>query len=472
MNTTTALRPSLVAVHPDIQQVLDAIRACGGRPLLVGGCVRDAILDPMTAPADIDIEVHGHIDIDVLVSALGKLGTVNAVGRAFGVLKVRIGGQDLDIAFPRRDSKVATGHRGFSVEVDAGIGMSEAAGRRDFTINALMWDPQTGEVIDPWGGLQDLAAGVLRHTTAAFTDDPLRVLRGVQFAARFGFSFAPETAALARSLVTSYHEFPTERVWGEWAKVARKGVRISAALEALRVSAWLAHYPPLAALYGVEQDPAWHPEGDVATHTGLAADQAARLADEAGLQGDDRLVVVLATLCHDLGKVEHSQVGHYADGRVRITSYGHAEGGVAPTQAFLTSIGCPLDLVARIIPLVAEHMASANPASPAAVRRLARRLAPATMREWALVTAADRKGRGNADAANPAEAWLEMALAQGVDNHPARPLLRGDHLIAAGLQPGPAFGPILAAAATAQEDGAFSDTQGAIAWLDQHAVAS
>jgi tRNA nucleotidyltransferase (CCA-adding enzyme) len=445
---------------PDVAPVLAVIRAAGGRPMLVGGCVRDAIIDLGTVSKDIDIEVYGITDPDRLARALEHAGKVTEAGKAFGVFKVRAGGTEIDVSLPRRESKTGAGHRGFTVIPDSTLGFAEASARRDFTVNALMADPVTGEITDCHGGLADLAAGVLRHTSFAFAEDPLRVLRAVQFAARFGFTLAAETASMCRHLASTYQELPVERVWGEIEKIGTRGTHITTALQVLADTGWEHHFPQIAALHGVEQDPVWHPEGDVHIHSGLAADQAARLSDEAGLVGSDRFVVVAAALAHDFGKVTHTQrtAG-------RITSRGHAAAGAAPAAAFLRGIGCPEGLIARIVPLVREHMCCTGTPSKPAVRRLARRLTPATITELAIVCGADHAGRGDPYAANPADAWLTAAAGLHVTERPAKGILTGDHLIAAGMQPGPAFRPLLAAALIMQDAGEFTDEDGAIRWL-------
>ena len=449
----------LVRLSGAASALLQTIRGAGGRPYLVGGCVRDALLAPGGAATDVDIEVFG-LDLERVAAAVGQVGPVDEVGRSFAVLKVRRDGEDFDISVPRSEA----GTTGDGGSVDLGASLRAAAVRRDFTMNALMLDPATQEVLDLVGGVADLRAGVLRHSGPAFAEDPLRVLRGVRFAARFGFRLAPETVELARSLAPSYADLPTERIWGEWRKLGEQGRFLSAAVDTLAESGWLVSVPQLARLAGVPQDPRWHPEGDVLTHSGLAADAAAGLADEAGLTGNDRTVVVLAALLHDIGKAEHTQVR--ADGR--ITSYGHAEGGVAPAEELLASIGAPSAVTGRILPIVREHMVATSTGGPptrAAVRRLARRLAPAAMTEWSLVCGADHAGRGAGSGPNPTTSWLELAQAAGVDRHPTRLLLRGEDLMALGHPPGPQYRPVMAAALAAQDDGAFTDHAGAVAWL-------
>jgi tRNA nucleotidyltransferase (CCA-adding enzyme) len=465
----------VIPLPPEVLRVLDVIRACGGHPMLVGGCVRDAVMRPGSRPKDIDLEVYGPVDVERLEYALAEARcVVREAGKAFSVLLVRAGDTDLDVSLPRRDSKTGDGHRGFTVTPDSTLGYAEASARRDFTIGSLMADPATGLLIDCHGGLADLHAGVLRHTSKAFPEDPLRVLRAFSFAARFGFRVAPETTALCRTLTGQASSLPIRRVWGQFEQIGTQGTHISAALRVLAETGWDRHFPQLAALHGVEQDQIWHPEGDVWAHSGLAADQAARLADEAGLTGEDRLVVVMAALAHDFGKVARTDhAGPWwrlarivlRGRRWRITNHGHAEAGVEPAQAFFQSIGCPERITRRILPLIAEHMNCLGPPTTSAVNRLARRLAPATMAEYAIVVGADHAGRGDPAAANPAAAWLKVAEALSVEVRPARGLLTGDHLIEAGLIPGPAFKPLLAAAIAAQDAGDFDDDAGARRWL-------
>lgn len=258
--------PGLIEVDAGLRQVLGAVGAAGGRPMLVGGCVRDRLLGAVSK--DVDVEVYGR-SLDELEAALLASGCrVDAVGAQFGVLKVVAGGGEFDVSVPRRDSKTGVGHRGFAVEVDHTISEVEATARRDFTINSLMWDPMSGDIVDCHQGLVDLERRVLRHTSAAFAEDPLRVLRGVQFAGRFDMTFDADTVALCRSMSGEFGSLPTERVWGEWSKIASKAVSPSRSLAALTETGWVEHHPELVGIQGVPQDPRWHPEGDVEVHRG------------------------------------------------------------------------------------------------------------------------------------------------------------------------------------------------------------
>ena len=220
-----------LALPADLRAMLDAVRRVG-RPRLVGGGVRDWLLG--LAPKDFDLEVGG-VDFETLRRTLEPFGATDVIGRSFGVIKVRsrATGEEYDFSLPRRESKTGSGHRGFAVAPDPALNDAEAAARRDFTVNAIACDPFSGELIDPHGGRRDLEARVLRHTSAAFSEDPLRVLRAMQLAARFDFSLAPETAALSRSIAETFSELPLERVWGEWEKWATKAARPSRGLAVL-----------------------------------------------------------------------------------------------------------------------------------------------------------------------------------------------------------------------------------------------
>ena len=261
----------------ELAPVLAALRTVG-RPRIVGGAVRDWLLG--LEPKDFDLEVAQASFAD-LHRVLSPLGATDVVGRSFGVIKLRLSsGTEYDIALPRRESKTGAGHRGFAVEPDPTLSDAEAAARRDFTINALAWDPIAHALIDPHGGEADLHARRLRHTSPAFVEDPLRVLRAMQLAGRFDLTLDPATAALCRSIAPTFAELPVERIWHEWAKWAEKSAapfgRPSAGLRALADTGWLAHFPELAALAGCPQDPEWHPEGDVFAHTGHCCDALAR----------------------------------------------------------------------------------------------------------------------------------------------------------------------------------------------------
>lgn len=442
-----------------IQPILAAIEAAGGTPLIVGGAVRDYLLG--LEPKDIDVEVY-HLDVERLADVLARFGRVDAVGRSFGILKLRLpDGQEYDFALPRRESKVGAGHRGFIAAPDPRMTPQEAAARRDFTINALALTP-AGTVLDFFGGQADLRAGILRHTTTAFAEDPLRVLRAMQLAARFDLRLAPETAALCRSLLPEAATLSIERIWGEWQKWALKGRMPSSGLRILIETGWIALYPELAALIDCPQDPAYHPEGTVWQHTLHVCDAAARIAERDGLEGEQRAVLLFAALCHDLGKP--AATIRDPDGRVR--SPDHAQAGVEPARSFLQRIGSPKGITSPALRLVREHMVHMSAAVTArAVRRLAVRLAPTTIEQWGRLVEADYSGRPPRPPHAPGAPFVELARQLGVAGGPPAPLLQGRHLIAAGMTPGPHLGALLRRAYQAQLDGQFATVEDGLAWV-------
>ena len=452
---------------PDLRTLLEAVRRVG-RPRLVGGGVRDWLLG--LAPKDFDLEVAG-VDFETLHRALAPFGATDVVGRSFGVIKVRsAAGGEYDFSLPRRESKTGAGHRGFAIAPDAALSDAEAAARRDFTVNAIAYDPFSATIIDPHGGQADLRARVLRHTSAAFTEDPLRVLRAFQLAARFDFSLAPETAALCRSIVDTFAELPVERVWSEWDKWAVKSIKPARGLAVLEETGWLRHFPEIAALRGTPQEPEWHPEGDVFTHTQLCLDALVGL--EAWQAGDAarRRLLTLAVLAHDFGKPGTTA---YAErrGQLRWISPGHEAAGGPISEAFLRRIGAPLELTAPVGALAVNHLAhhhGQTEFTDSSVRRLARRLAPATIDELAVVMLADHAGRPplvSAETLARIEQLRTKAHALALESAAPRPLVLGRHLMALGRTPGPDFKPLLDAAFEAQLDGAFADEAGGVAWL-------
>ncbi len=437
------------------------------RAYLVGGCVRDALLG--VPVKDIDVEVYG-VSYEELCRILGKHGRVDLVGKSFGVIKLRLSdGETYDFSIPRRDSKIGQGHKGFEIQFDPDITLEEATARRDFTINSLMWDPRKGELIDPHGGEADLQARILRHTSDAFAEDPLRVLRGMQFAGRFDLKASPETLELCRGIVDSYLELAVERVREEWFKWASRSTKPSAGLRFLVDSGWVKHFPEIEALIGVPQDPEWHPEGDVFVHTCHCCDAMASLPAWQNQDEESRIVHMLAILAHDFGKPETT---HEAErkGRMRIVSPGHEPLGGPLSENFLKRLDAPNAIRKRVPPLVMNHLVHTQPLSDKGVRRLARRLHPESIEGLCLVVTADHMGRPPKPAAAPesVECLMEMAKELSVYEEAPQPILKGRHLLAKGMSPGRGMGRILDAALEAQLEGEFTDMEGAEEWLDRY----
>lgn len=455
----------------DLRAMLDAVRRVA-RPRLVGGGVRDRLLGQ--APKDFDVEVAGS-DFETLQRALEPFGATDIVGRSFGVIKVRsrASGSEYDFSLPRRESKTGAGHRGFAVQPDPTLSDAEAAARRDFTINAIALDPFSGELIDPHGGQRDLEKRLLRHTSMAFVEDPLRVLRAFQLAARFDLTLAPETAELCRAIAPTYTELPVERVWGEWEKWASKSLRPSRGLAVLEETDWLKHFPEIAALRRTPQEPDWHPEGDVFTHTQHCLD--ALVASDTWQQSDAprRRLLMFAVLAHDFGKPSTTS---YAEkrGAMRWVSPGHEAAGGPIAKDFLRRIGAPLEYDVPVVALVVHHLAHHHGAADftdTSVRRLARKLAPATIDDLAAVMHADANGRpplSTPEIHARVDQLVAKAHALALTDAAPKPIVLGRHLLALGRKPAPDFKAILDAAFEAQLDGAFADEESGVAWLKKY----
>ena len=442
----------------EVRQVAELVRAAGGRALLVGGCVRDRLLG--LSPKDFDVECFG-ISAPDLQAALGRRFDLDFVGASFGVLKLKR--LDIDVALPRRETKLGLGHRAFEMEHDPTLTLEEASARRDFTVNAIYLDPLTDEVLDPWNGRADLDRRILRHVSPHFSEDPLRVLRGMQFVARFGLEPAPETIAVCRGMTPE--GLAAERLMEEWAKLLVKGVKISKGLGFLRAVGWTKYYPELERLIGCEQDPQWHPEGDVWNHTLCCLDAFARERDERRETEDENLVVGLAVLCHDFGKPACTR---YDPVKRRIRSLGHDEAGVEPTLAFLRRLTNEERLLKEVPPLVRLHMRPfamwKDRSSDSAIRRLAAKVV--RIDRLIRVAAADDAGRPPFPSEPEPLKWLAaQAERLRVADSAPKPLVQGRDLIAFGMKPGPEFGKILKAAYEAQLDGKFTDHEGGIKYV-------
>jgi tRNA nucleotidyltransferase (CCA-adding enzyme) len=439
--------------------IATAVRDAGGRALIVGGWVRDRLL---TAPhgdtSNIDLEVYG-VPPERLRALLEAFGRVEAVGESFQVYKIGA----IDVSLPRRDSKAGRGHRGFVVIGDPDMPIEEAARRRDFTVNAISWDPLTGEYLDPFHGRADLAQRLLRVVDpATFPDDSLRVLRAVQLAARFDFTLDAETRAICRDIPLD--DLPAERVWGEIEKLLfapRPSIGFALAM-ALGVIAKL--FPELQALAGCAQEAEWHPEGDVWVHTLQVIDQARLRVDD--LPRPQQIAVMLGAVCHDLGKPATTAL---IDGRIR--SMDHEEQGVAPAMALLDRLNVhsvdAYDVRTQVSGLTAQHLKPGSwykvrdEVGDGAFRRLAQKV---DLELLARLAKSDCLGREPGRFDCTAMDWfLERARALGVEHRPPAPMLLGRHVLALGVKPGPHVGEILKTVYEEQLDGAITTLDEAIA---------
>lgn len=393
---------------------------------------------------DYDIEVHG-LSLNALTDVLKPFGKVDLVGSSFGVVKVH--GIDADFSVPRSDNTCGAGHRDFHVVVNPKMSIEDACRRRDLTINSLAYDPLTGDLYDPFHGFADIRDKILRATDpATFLDDPLRVMRVAQFAARFGFTVDSVLTKICAQ--ADLRSLPGERLYTEWQKLLL-GQEPDQGLRFLRATKLLRFFPELAALVECPQDAEWHKEGDVLEHTAMALSAARTFTDN--------LTVLWAVLLHDVGKP--ATTTRDDDGRIR--SKGHDEVGAVMARTFLQRLRAPKDLEERVAALVTHHLAPAHfvpenaqslkrsCAGPAAYRRLARTLSSAgtSIEALYLTSKADHLGRLTPDAIAgrfpSGDEFLRRAKQIHVAEQAAPDVVMGRHLLARGYQPGPEVGALL-----------------------------
>lgn len=439
-----------MVLHPDshafpllneVRRIGKAIQEAGGRPVLVGGWVRDSLLGHPHSK-DFDMEVFG-LQPRALNKVLRRFGPVHQVGRHFGVLKLTTREAEYDVSVPRRESKVGKGHKGFWVSTDPGMTFEEAASRRDFTMNAMGYAPMEELFIDPHHGFADLQAQLLRHVGPAFGEDPLRVLRALQFAGRFGLDIAPETQRICRE--QDLHELPRERQWVEFKKLLLLSARPSHGLGFAEALGVLPYFPELAALHahGGTAGPDWQ-----RTMQALDAAAAARCGDEAL-----DLPQLLAALCHRLGVPSLSEA--------EPTPQALAQAAMVPAQALLERFTNEHGLIETVLTLLREAplVLQAETLRDGDVRRMALRVKfPDALR-------AAQALYGAAAPLPAAEMLRRRAAALGVFEQAPEPLLKGRHLLQAGMRPGPAMGDLLKAAFEAQLDGAIATEAQALAWM-------
>ena len=429
--------------------------------MLVGGCVRDELMG--IEPKDWDLEIYG-IEPQKLRGILDSFGRVDAVGEAFTVYKL---GNDLDVALPRRERKVGRGHKGFVIEGDPQMSFEEAAKRRDFTINAILKDVLTGEIVDVYGGSKDLARKLIRHVSSeTFAEDSLRVLRAAQFAARFEFDIADETIEFCRKIDLT--DLPRERIWGEMEKLLLKAQKPSIGLKWLYDLGVVEQlFSELKSLVGIPQQMEWHPEGDVDVHTLMVVDEARKLVDD--LPHPKKVAVMLGALCHDFGKPATTK---FFDGKWR--SHSHDEAGVEPTLSFLDKLGIytldGYDVREQVVQLVRYHLKPGefykSRPGDGAFRRLARKVEPDLLYR---VAKADSLGRNPEWL--PKEKWfkseaqewfIEKVRELAVEREAPKPILMGRHLIELGMNPSPEFKKILDAVYEMQLDGKIAKLEEAV----------
>lgn len=454
-----------------LNKTIDHIKRENGRAFIVGGAVRDLLLNPDITPKDIDVEVF-NIPAETLQNILQEhFGDVKLVGESFGVFKVKDeAGTEFDFSLPRRESKNGSGHKGFLIESDPNMTPEEAASRRDFTINSMMMEFtlfHSPLIHDFFGGRDDLKNQILRHTSNRFSEDPLRVLRAMQFAGRFNMILDDDTARLCKELKSEFPTLAKERIWEEWKKWATKSERPSMGLLALIKSGWIDLFPFLPQLIDLPQNPNHHPEGDVMQHTIHAVDAAAFISMRDGLSKDETLIQVFAALCHDFGKIETTFM--QLDGS--ITSYSHDKVGKDMAFQFMKFIGATDAIANTVATLVSEHMVHVNskPMSHRVVRRLANRMHPhATIAQLDILIQVDHAARPPKPADHPCPELMKIAEEISVTDDRPVPFITGKNLLELGFTPGKIIGQILAEVFDLQLNGDINSTEEALVWVKEN----
>jgi tRNA nucleotidyltransferase (CCA-adding enzyme) len=503
-----------IEVPEEVMNICQEINGLGGRALLVGGSVRDAVIttehpELSLKPKDFDLEVYGLSadQLELVLTATFGRERIDSVGKAFGILKVKIADWDepLDFSIPRRDSKTGSGHTGFAITGDPTMTIDEAALRRDLTVNSIAYDPLSKTVYDAFHGIEHIKSKKIEVTDVeAFQEDPLRVLRIMQFAARFEFGISENTKELCRQMVErgDMDELPRERIAEEIKKLFTKGIRPSIGLEFTNEIGFVERYwPELNSLKGVPQEKEWHPEGDVWTHTMQVVDAAVDVANreiESGrMAKEDKLVLVLGALTHDFGKPETTQ---FIEGAFRAR--GHEQAGVEPARQFVERIFGDhnakdiSEITKKILPMVSDHLkpkeyweneVNKKIDQTNAIRRLSNRLQSGDKKSYpdggncsiymlAMVAEADQRGRNGEDniflkreEVTELEEWqswlLEKSKLLKVDQKPPEKYLTGKLFLQnAHLQEGgPWLGAILDMVYADQLDGKLSTEEEALA---------
>lgn len=437
-------------VPHEVIDVAKVVKANGGRGYLVGGWARDiafnAIHGMKINPKDCDMEVY-KIESDRLRTILEDLGaTVNVKGNHFPVYDVKFPNLSLEVSLPRVEYKESFGRRGFAVLCNPYLTIEEASKRRDFRMNALLYDPLEKRIYDPHGGLDDIRRKILRHIDDnGFKEDPLRVLRGMVFVSAYNLQADRQTIALCKSMISMHKEIPVDRIREEWLKWAGRSVAPSKGLRFLEDTGWITLYPHLNAMVETPQDPHYHPEGTVWEHTLLVVDKMQEIIQQNNIKDNDKIVLLMSALLHDIGKPPTTVV---KDGR--ITSPSHDVKGEQISSIFLAQIGAPNWLKDRVPKLVRYHMYHVS-FSTGQVRAknalsLVRKLAPATIDEWYYLVNADLYGRGK----RPSEDTLDLidkiySLAkERAENVLMQPIVNGrDIMQYLNIPPSPTVGRLL-----------------------------
>ncbi|MBE7027811.1 MAG: HD domain-containing protein [Ruminococcaceae bacterium] len=413
-----------------IEKIAEAVKNKGGTAYYVGGYVRDELMHKNSD--DIDIEIHG-IGCDMLEDILDSAGERIEIGKSFGIYNLK--GLNVDFAMPRKEYALGKGHRDFKIYTDPYIGTEKASLRRDFTINAIMKNVLTGEIIDHFGGIEDIKNGVIRHiNNESFKEDPLRVLRGAQFAARFEFEIADETIALCKKMDLT--QLSKERVFDEMKKALLKSEKPSLFFENLRKADALSYwFREVCSLIGTEQSTLYHREGDVWNHTMMVLDEAAKRRGNV----QKPLWFMIAALCHDFGKPVSTES---INGVLR--SLNHETEGIPIVEEFLQRITSEKNLIKYVLNLTHLHMRPNKMAADKSSIKSTNKLFDSTDFPLDLLelSASDRFGKIPRPENSENEIFLKERL-KIYNEYMSRPYVEGKDLIKEGIEPGESYRKLL-----------------------------
>jgi len=446
----STIKPNIPLI---LEKIIKKLQKIGATPILVGGCVRDSLLN--IPCKDYDIEIFGINSLEIIENSLKKFGNIKQVGKSFGVLTLNVDDFDFDFALARTEKKTGLSHTDFEVTTNANLTYKQAALRRDFTINSIGYDFKTKEFLDPFNGINDLKNKTLKHINDdTFIEDPLRVYRAIQFASRFEFKIDDKTKELCKKMVLNddLKYLAKERIYEEFKKLFLKSQKPSIGFSLLKELGVLRYFPELQALINCEQDKEYHPEGDVWIHTLMTLDEMAKIIKEKKIEDEYRILYLFyAELCHDLGKPFCTK-----ELNGRVTSHKHESLGLEPTKTFLARLTNEKKFVDIILPLVKNHLAPfqlyLSNSSLKAVKRLSLKV---NIEDLCLVCLADCLGRDIKDKEKcpKATSWLlAQAKELNIENSALKPLVLGRDLISLGFKPSKEFKEILEYALDLQID--------------------
>ncbi len=446
--------------YKKVLEIAKAIKEAGGQALLVGGAVRDMIMG--VYPKDFDIEVY-KLPPKKVEEIVNRFGKVSDVGKAFGILKVFLkDGLDIDVSLPRTDSKIEAGHKGFEVKTDPYMSIEDAARRRDFTINSVAYDPLENELYNPFGGVEDIKNRILRVTDPErFRDDPLRVMRALQFIGRFGLEIHKDTIPILREMTPQLKELPKERIGEEWKKLLLKAEKPSLGLEAgVILGVFRELHPEFPLSIESSQGKKSPPESDLWIYTLMSVDEAAKIIRREELSEKKAITIMLSVLCTDLGKAipERFEEKDIQDKQKRWSE--------ELVRKFLSKIGIDNLTKKKVIKLIShylvptklyiEEIVRGNKVKDGVIRNLAKEIDPATIQELVLVSEADHLGRGvfiepeiaeqlllPQDKFLPREWLIKRARALKVEKSRPVDLTRGRDWLNFGYTPGPHIGVLI-----------------------------